>query len=64
MRNEHKQLLSKDIPSGASFSYFVSFDVLKTPLIFTAASISHPTKAIKYKRRSGLRIVNKSEEKG
>lgn len=28
-----------EVPSGASFSYFVSLDVLKTPFIFTAVSI-------------------------
>jgi hypothetical protein len=33
--------------------------VLKTPFIFTAADISHPTTAIKYNRRSGLRTVNR-----
>lgn len=32
-------LFSVAIPLGASFSYFVSLDVLKTPLIFTAVYI-------------------------
>lgn len=58
------QLFTKDVPSGASFSYFVSLDVLKTPFIFTAANISHPTTAIKYKRRSGLRTVNRHVKPG
>ena len=32
-----------EVPSGASFSYFVSLDVLKTPFIFTAVSIEQKT---------------------
>jgi len=28
------------IPSGGSFSYFVTFDVLKTPFILTAARLT------------------------
>lgn len=31
--------VSEDVPSTGSFSYFVSFDVLKTPLIFKAAKV-------------------------
>jgi hypothetical protein len=31
--------ISKDVPSTGTFSYFVSFDVLKTPLIFKAAKV-------------------------
>lgn len=35
---------SEDVPSGGSFSYFVSFDVLKTPFILTAAFINQASK--------------------
>lgn len=32
------------IPSGGSFSYFVSLEVLNTPFIFTAATIDQGNK--------------------
>ena len=40
------KLRNQDVPSGGSFSYFVSFDVLKTPFIFTAGSSNKKIKLI------------------
>lgn len=39
----NKQIIGQlaSIPTGASFSYFVSLDLLKTPFMFTAKNINY-----------------------
>lgn len=39
MEIKQAKIIGKDVPSMGFFSYFVSFDVLKTPLIFKAAKV-------------------------
>lgn len=51
--------INNDVPSRGSFSYFVSFDVLKTPLIFKAAKVYEKHQSGKEERE----IKTRNEDK-
>jgi len=55
MAIKQAKTISKDVPSTGSFSYFVSFDVLKTPLIFKAAKV--------YQKQQSDEVLNKMKFK-
>lgn len=47
-----------NVPSGGSFSYFVSFDVLNTPLIFTAANMKRKSNYKQLKNTMKSKVKN------